>query len=230
LITSKGITDAILADPVRSRQIVAVDMRYWYYLSDGTLFAPEAGQNRAYRDMIASQFGGNYSNSGPPTTDDQVYRQVREYRDRYPHVALLPLENGAGPLPILMSGGVSLSAPRLNQQGRGTGISNDGIIDRFIHDYLASDLMKMMPVDGLVAEPQRNWVLGGDTADALLIYSRSGGQITLAKGLAHTAYHELWFDPASGQVKEGSQISVQAGTNITKPDSKAWLLLLRAGN
>jgi hypothetical protein len=228
LITSKGITDAILSDPVRSKQIAAVDMRYWYYLSDGTLFAPEAGQNRAYRDMIASQFGGNYSNGGPPTTDDQVYRQVREYRDRYPNVALLPLENGAGPLPILMAGGVSLSAARGNLPARGAAVSNDGIIDRFIHDYLANDLMKMTPVDGVVAEPQRNWVLGGDTA--ILIYSRSGEQITLVKGLVHSAYEELWFDPVSGQVREGSRILVQAGTNIPKPDSKPWLLLLRPDN
>jgi len=228
LITSKGITDAILSDPVRSKQIAAVDMRYWYYLSDGTLFAPEAGQNRAYRDMIASQFGGNYSNGGPPTTDDQVYRQVREYRDRYPNVALLPLENGAGPLPILMAGGVSLSAARGNLPARGAAVSNDGIIDRFIHDYLANDLMKMTPVDGVVAEPQRNWVLGGDTA--ILIYSRSGEHITLVKGLVHSAYEELWFDPVSGQVREGSRILVQAGTNIPKPDSKPWLLLLRPDN
>ena len=178
--------------------------------------------------MIASRFGGNYSNSGPPTTDDQVYRQVREYRDRYPNVALLPLENGAGPLPILMAGGVSLSAARGNLPGRGGAVSNDGIVDRFIQDYLANDLMKMMPVDGVVAEPNRNWVLGGDTA--ILIYSRSGEQITFGRGLAHAAYGELWFDPVSGQAKEGSRISVRAGTNISKPDSKAWLLLLRTSN
>ena len=87
-------------------------MRYWYYLADGTLFAPEAGQNHAFRDMIASRFGGKYSNFGPPTTQEQLYRQVREYRDRYPDIALVPMENGAGPLPILMGGGVSQSSTR----------------------------------------------------------------------------------------------------------------------
>src|ERR1700733_12848276 len=99
------------------------------------------------------------------------------------------------------------------------------MVNRFIHDYLANDLMKMMPDDGAVTDPQRNWVLRGDTA--ILIYSRSGEQITLANGLAHAAYEELWFDPVSGQGREGSRISVQAGTNISKPDSKPWLLLLR---
>ena len=227
LITSKGITDAILSDPVRSKQIAVVDMRYWYYLADGTLFAPEAGQNRAFRDMIATQFGGDYSNAGPTTTEDQVYRQVREYRDRYSNIVLLPAENGGGPLGILMGGGMSQAGGgRAGQAGRG-GLASDGTIDKFVHDYLSDDLMKMVPVDGFVAEPKQNWTLAGDSTDAILVYSRSGEQITLAKGLAHPSYRGLWFDPASGQTREGSEISGKAGTSITKPDGKGWLLLLR---
>src|SRR5436189_234128 len=31
LATSKDITDAILADPVRARQVAVIDMRYWQY-------------------------------------------------------------------------------------------------------------------------------------------------------------------------------------------------------
>ena len=36
LATSKDITDAILADPVRGSQVAAIDMRYWQYRPDGS--------------------------------------------------------------------------------------------------------------------------------------------------------------------------------------------------
>ena len=101
LVTGKNTVDAILADPVRSKQIAVVDMRYWEYQPDGTLFAPDAGQNIAFRALISTHFKG-YSDTPPPTTPEMVYRQVREYRDRYRNIALLPMEEGAGPLPILM--------------------------------------------------------------------------------------------------------------------------------
>jgi Family of unknown function (DUF6298)/Putative collagen-binding domain of a collagenase len=227
LITAKNITDAIMTDPVRSKQIAVVDMRYWYYLPDGNLFAPEAGQNRAFRDMIASRFGDKYSNFGPPTTPEQLYHQVREYRDRYPDIALVPMENGAGPIPILMGGGISQSSTRAPSDNS-TALSTDAIIDKFIHEYLAEDLIKLKPLDGAVADPEHNWVLAAKTSDTLLIYSRAGASITLTTPLAHATYNAIWFDPSSGQVKNSPDISGKTGATIAKPDDKGWLLLLRA--
>ena len=57
LATSKDITDAILADPVRARQVAVIDMRYWQYRPDGSLWAPPGGKNLAFREMIAKDFG-----------------------------------------------------------------------------------------------------------------------------------------------------------------------------
>ena len=235
LITGKAITDAILTDPIRSKQIAVVDMRYWYYLPDGSLFAPEAGQNRAFRDMIATRFGDKYSNIGPPTTQAQLYRQVREYRDRYPDIALVPMENGAGPIPILMGGATSQSFTRTVAPNEDPAISTDAIIDKFIHDNLAEDLLKMKPADGFVADPQNNWILAENpqpaseqTTNTILIYSRTGPAINLTKSLPRTSYHGTWFDPASGQTTDVPVISGKEGTTITKPDAKGWLLLLRS--
>lgn len=228
LITSKGITDAILVDPVRSKQIAVVDMRYWYYLADGTLFAPDAGENRAFRDLITSRFQGPYTNTGPATTQDEVYREVREYRDRYPNLVLLPMENGAGPLPLLMSGASSPSSLRSMEDGHDKSVSTDAIIDRLIQDHLATDLMKMHPVDGLVSDPANNWVLAGETIDAVLIYSKEGEALSFAKNLPRGSYTGTWFDPAAGQSKDAGTIAGTAGSRVTKPDSKGWLLLLRA--
>jgi hypothetical protein len=176
--------------------------------------------------MIASRFGDKYSNFGPTTTQEQLYRQVREYRGRYPDIALVPMENGAGPIPILMAGGISQSSTR-TPSDNSAALSTDAIIDKFIHDYLAGDLVKLKPLDGAVADPEHNWVLAAKTSDTLLIYSRAGAGITLTIPLAHATYNAIWFDPSSGQAKNAPDISGKAGT-IAKPDDKGWLLLLRA--
>jgi hypothetical protein len=227
LTTSKQTTDAILADPIRSKQIAVVDMRYWVYEPDGTLFAPQAGINHAFREQISKQFKG-YSDTPPPTTPELVYRQVREYRDRFPDIALVPMESGAGPLPILMGGGASQSSLRAAPTVRKAGPSQDAVIDKFVRDYLATDLVKMDPRDGIVSDPSHNWTLAGDTTDAILIYSLSGPSLTLAKPLAHNTYRATWFDPNTGLAKDPIEISGRTGTTISKPDNKDWLLLLRA--
>jgi Family of unknown function (DUF6298) len=250
LVTGKNTTDAILNDPVRSKQIAVVDMRYWEYQPDGTLFAPDAGQNRAFRELTTEHFPG-YTDTPPPTTPEMVYRQVREYRDRFPNIALLPMEEGAGPLPILMGGGASQSSLRGGIVMPPVGVANapgvpgapprtrpttplgagrrapsqEAIIDKFVSDYLVNDLMKMGPEDGVV-EDANNWVLGGETTDAILIDARAGASFRLAKALPHTTYKGMWFDPATGDTKDAGAISGADGTVTNKPDEKEWLLLL----
>jgi hypothetical protein len=228
LITGKQVTDAILSDPVRSKQVAIVDMRYWYYLPDGTLFAPEAGQNRAFRDLIASRFGGNYTNTGPPTTQSQLYHQIREYHDKYPNIALVPMENGAGPLPVLMAGGASQSSLRAPIERRDAALSTDAIIDKFVRDQLADDLMKLEPVDGIVSDSANNWVLADEATDTVLIYSRKGNSIVLEKSLPSGGYSGIWFDPAKGEIESTMQCACKATQPISKPNSGGWLLLLHA--
>jgi hypothetical protein len=228
LAADKHITDAILNDPVRSKQVAAIDMRNWFYLADGTLFAPEAGKNRAYRDYYTAQFAEPYTNSGPPTTQQQAYRLVREYRDRYPNLVLLAYENGAGPIPILMAGGIPQGQTRTGPENRNQELSTDKVIDKLVHDYLAEDLMKMHPVDGIVSDPTHNWMLASDTTDAILLYSRPQSDILLTKSLPHASYRAQWIDPATGAVEKAVTVSGSAGTSIQKPDDRGWFLLLRA--
>jgi hypothetical protein len=252
LVTGKNTTDAILADPVRAKQISVVDMRYWEYQPDGTLFAPDAGQNRAFRELISEHFPG-YTDTPPPTTPEMMYKEVREYRDKYPNIALLPMENGVGPVPILMSGAASQSSlrggivmpsalppnptgikspPPRNlaappSAGERRGAQADAILDKFIAEHLATDLMKMNPVDGLVEDGAHNWVLGGIGTDTVLIDARIGVSFKLAKALPHPQYSGLWFDPATAATKDAGIITAASGTVIDKPDGNEWLLLLR---
>jgi hypothetical protein len=223
-------------------------MRYWEYEPDGTLFAPKAGENHAFRERISQAFPG-YTDTPPATTPQQVYRYVREYRDRYPDEALMPMEDGAGPIPILMAGAASQSAlvggrppgPPPTAQQSATAMyplrpatappapnrpSPDKIIEQFVHTYLAKDLMKMSPKDGWVAAPEHTWVLAGGAEDPVLIYSLSGTDITLASALPVKEYKAMWFDPRTGTAQDAKTLSATAQSVLAKPDAREWLLLL----
>jgi hypothetical protein len=248
LTTSKQTTDAILADPVRSKQIAVVDMRYWEYRPDGSLFAPRAGENHAFRELISQAFPG-YTDTPPSTTPEEVYREVREYRDRYPEIALMPMEEGAGPIPVLMGGGASESALRggrppapipTSEQSASAmyplrttpapPTSNFNVernVAGFVQSYLANSLMNMSPIDGWVAAPERTWVLAGGTGEPVLIYSLSGDDIVLEHALPAASYTAMWFDPHTGKAQEPVAASGAAQTAFKKPDGHDWLLLLR---
>jgi hypothetical protein len=248
LTTSKQATDAILSDPIRSSQVAVVDMRYWEFRPDGSLFAPRAGENHAFREMISKEFPG-YTDTPPSTTPQQVYRQTREYRDRYPNIALMPMENGAGPIPILMAGAASQSSlvggrrpapkPSAEQSAsamyppRNTAaaaqpdhVPTDHIIEAFVQTYLASDLMKMSPKDGWASAPEHTWTLAGGKAEPVLFYSLSGTNITIAKALPAARYTAIWFDPRTGSAQPSQHVSGVASTVLEKPDTSDWLLLL----
>jgi hypothetical protein len=243
LTTSKQTTDAILADPVRASQIAVVDMRYWVYMSDGTLFAPRAGEDHAFRELIARTFPG-YTDTPPFTTAQMVYKQVREYRDRFPQIALMPMESGAGPIPILMAGAASQSALAgraptrpptekelassmfparpVSAQVPGPVSNDDKIVADFVAAHLASSLMKMEPKDGWVAAPETTWVLACSAAEPVVIYSLSGSEIALTKPLPAAHYKATWIDPRTG----AETAATSTGKTWTKPDPRAWLLLL----
>jgi hypothetical protein len=252
LTTSKQTTDAILADPIRSKQIAIVDMRYWEYRPDGSLFAPRAGENHAFRELITKEFPG-YTDTPPGTTPEQMYRETREYRDKYPNIALMPMENGAGPIPLLMGGAASQSAlvggrppaPSPNASPVGSNPNSvarraattphvqsdqqtqDRAIESFVRTYLSADLMNMSPKDGWTAAPDHTWTLAGEAKDPVLIYSLSGEIITLAQALPGEQYEALWFDPRTGSIQQIQNASTAQNTVFAKPDAQAWLLLFQ---
>ncbi|SPE29571.1 conserved hypothetical protein [Candidatus Sulfopaludibacter sp. SbA3] len=225
LATSKDITDAILADPTRGRQVAVIDMHYWQYKPDGTLWAAKGGENLAFREMIGRDFG-RAGDTPPNTTPQQVYRQVREYHDRYPDKAIVAWNGGAGPIPVLMAGGAE--ALMLNPSGgHGQGKTIDRTpLDGFVTAQLAGTLMMMQPKDGLTADPEQTWCLAEGSLGTVLLYSLTGPTIQLQRELLQSTYNGLWFDPRTGKTQA---LGGQAGASIQKPTSEPWLLLLRAG-
>lgn len=229
LITSKDITDAILEDPVRAEQIAVVDMRYWQTQPDGTAWAPRGDQNRAFREMTSEQFGPQYGDIPPPTTPWHVYRQAREYRDRFPNKAIVAWNGGAGPLPVFMAGGAQVLM-RNPASGQSQGTESDQTpFDSFVREHLAGTLMKLSPRDNWLTEPDRNWCLADAEGKTILFYSLAGTQMTLVKKLSASLYTTIWFNPREGlcQSAELPQ-SWNTGDSVIKPTPEEWLLLLQA--
>jgi hypothetical protein len=226
LDTSKNVTDAILADPDLARQVAVIDMRYWHYLPDGRLWAPQGGQNRAFRELHPTEFGD-------PSTPALVYRQVREYAAAYPDKAIVSWHSGVGQIPALMAGGAQVLT-RNPTAGHGQGRDVDRTaLDGFVQQHLAGDLADMLPRDGWVRQGkgERNWVLADERRRSVLVYSLAGPTIGFTRALAQgqRQYQALWFDPRTGRTSAAA-LAPQFGdaAMIIKPDEREWLLLLRA--
>ncbi len=229
LATSKDITDAILAAPARAQQVAVIDMRYWQYMPDGSLFAPKGGQNLAFRELIRAAFPKSGGDTPADTTPQQVYRMVREYHDRYPDKAIVAWNGGAGPIPVLMAGGAQ-AIMRNPSGGHGQGRQLDRTtLDPFVREQLADVLMNLQPRDGVADDAEHNWCMADKGDTAVLFYSFAGDSIELRATLAQVRYTGLWFDPASGKTRvfDGA-VPRKAGDAIVKPTAKPWMLLLRA--
>jgi hypothetical protein len=87
LSCTKDVQDAILADPVRSKIVSVIDIRYWWYQADGKLYAPKGGQNLSPR-QLERVFKPKSQSS------DSVAREVREYREKYPDKAVIDSTEG----------------------------------------------------------------------------------------------------------------------------------------
>jgi hypothetical protein len=217
LNTSKAVTDAILADPVRAQLVDVIDQRYWQYLADGSLFSPDSGGKLAFREQRTAAFG---KDAVPPGTPELVYKQVREYHDRFPNKAIISGHAGQGPIPILMAGGaLPLLADYASSQPLKTERDDRAFIN-FIHEHLATVLAQMHPVD--VATDA--WCLADGKGDNQLYYSPAGESLILSK--SHRLRNSLciWFDPKTGATQPAQ---VKEGPTITKPTSAAWLLLIQ---
>lgn len=108
LSATKDVQDAILNDANRAKTVDAIDIRYWYYKEDGTTYAPQGGVNLAPRQHARKLKTGK-------ETDDQVYRAVREYREKYPEKVVLYSTDGSSRFgwAVLMAGGSLPNIPKI---------------------------------------------------------------------------------------------------------------------
>ncbi|MBK0370891.1 DUF6298 domain-containing protein [Flavobacterium agrisoli] len=112
LSATKDVQDAILNDASRAKIVDVIDIRYWYYKEDGSLYAPEGGKNLAPRQHARKMKTGK-------ETLEQTYRAVREYREKYPEKAVIYSTMGSPRFgwAVLMAGGSLSNVPKISITG-----------------------------------------------------------------------------------------------------------------
>lgn len=220
LHTSREAIDSLMAVPRIARQVVAIDMRYWQYNPDGTLWAPQAGINLAYREQTRGK------DAPPPTTPLLAYRQVREYHDRYPNVALIAWNNNGRQLPALMAGAAQVLM-RNPTAGHDQGHSFDATpLDAFICKHLADVLPELEPDDTLCCDTLSDFAMSNREGTALLFYSLKGRTIALRQPLKVREIRMVWYSPKNNKVFECLQ-QISAYQELLKPDEGEWLLYIQ---
>ncbi|WP_022824182.1 DUF6298 domain-containing protein [Hymenobacter norwichensis] len=227
LNTTKDITDAILADADLAKQVDVIDTRYWQYRPDGlfsngdALWAPPSGQNSSFREMVSEAFL-QASDYPLPTTQELMYRQVREYTNRFRDKAVVSIANDISPIPSLMAGGAQVIMGSAKDRGNG-----HLTFASFVQQHLASRLMHLKPDNSFLKDSTQTWCLTEPSRSTVLLYSLSGAEITFSQPFSNATYTGTWYDPLTESMLPAAPIRrLQAGYSIKKPTSRNWLLLL----
>jgi hypothetical protein len=201
LSCTRDVQDAILADPVRGPKVKVIDLRYWWYTANGGLYAPKGGESLSPRQQLR-EWQGNKSRS-----DAQIARQVREYRKRYPEMAILTSLDKTNGWAVLAAGG---SVPNL----------------RLPDQRLVEALPRMKPFEPKIGLAEGQWALA-EPGQHYLVFAASGGKIRLDLSADPGAYQARWIDPRSGVVTAFPE-PIPGGKlrEVASPARGAWVLWL----
>ncbi len=220
----KNVIDAVLADPARRSKISTIDLRYWWYRPDGTLFAPEGGRQVAGRFIVQAE----------KTSPEQLHRQIEEYRRKYPHKAILHGVIGTRQhaWAALSAGGSMLigQMPYPHLSDPAEYISPEKCLPLqpsydFIRQHLSTTLPRTAPADLVLDHPQRNWCLA-DPGRTYLVYALEGGSFRLDLSAAPGSFRATWFDPRSGKLQSAGHVEGGRPVAFTAPDEQDWALWL----
>lgn len=189
LSATKDVQDAILRDPRRASLVDVIDIRQWHYEKDSSLYAPKGGLNLAPRQLarLYRPKGSSFS---------QVYRAVREYRDRYPGKAVVYSAGryDAFAWAAFMAGGSlaaipAVSDPRFLTEASGT---------------KPADTKNAAPGVYLLSDPGKAYILYLDGASqATLDLSGVDGRLVVRR-----------LDPRTGKMAPGTE-SIRGGKTVT---------------
>jgi hypothetical protein len=198
LSAPKDVQDAILADPARSKLVAVIDIRYWCYTADGSLYAPAGGQNLAPRQHLRQtrQKAGGFA---------EIARAVREYRTKYPDKAVtyyadVNCPSGRDGWAVLMGGGSLAGVPKLPAE-------------------LAAAIPTMRPADGVVKD-DGGPCLAREGRDYLIWCG--GRDESIAFVLPPGVYDAQWVDP-SGEIENGGKVEGGASTSLKRGGLLLWL-------
>jgi len=202
---TKDVIDALLADPRRAPGISSIDLRYWWYLPDGALYAPPGGKEVA----------GRYASGGEvaKTTPEMIYRQVREVRDRYPDKGIIHMINASRQQTwAFLMGGGSLLVRYLEYADKEekryvapAGVEPILPLYGFIREHAGAILPRMKPAT-IAIPSDTTWCLAAP-GEAYLIYTLEVGAI-LDLSEDRGTFRAQWLDPRTAELSD-------AGDGIT---------------
>ena len=212
LSCTRDVQDSLLADPVLSKVVDIIDIRYWHYNTQG-LWAPEGGKNMAPRQWMRKMKVGK-------TGFDEAYRAVREMRDRHPDkaVTFFAQQYPSYGWAILMAGGSLANVPlnsKLLTPNSKLLTPNSKLLTP--NSKLLTDLSQMLPLDG------EGCVALGKAGVGYLIYTRAdAATLPVADGL-YTIYT---VDTTTGEIAlKEKKVRLNSSFTLsgTSPNHVFWL-------
>lgn len=100
LSVTKDVQDAILADTRRAKVVDVIDIKYWHFQADGSVYAPEGGQNLAPRQHARLL-------KPKKSSFEEVYHAVSFYANKFKDKAVTYTSDSydSFPFAVLMAGG-----------------------------------------------------------------------------------------------------------------------------
>ncbi len=198
LSTTKDVQDGILADSKLAKAISVIDIRYWYYQANGTTYAPLGGKSLAPRQW-ARQL------KPKATSFEQVYRAVREYKDKYPSKAVM------------------YSAEGYDNYGWASFIAGGSLapLPKALPVEFLTDAAQMHPID-LSDKATNQWALGGK--NGVIVYSEGNESISVNLKNAKDTYSLKWINPETGMqigntkdLQNVNSVNVKCDANTSGP-------------
>lgn len=179
LATTKDVQDSILSDPKLASIVDVIDINYWFYRSDGSAYAPKGGQNLAPRQHARLIKPGK-------TSFEQVYRAVREYRQKFPEKAVIYTSDSYDTYgwAVLMAGGSIPCLPAIT------------------NSQLLKSAALMDPVN-LPGNPEHQWAMAGK--DGLIVFNDSGKNVNLDLTGFPSSLVVRFINPVTGQMISNEQ-------------------------
>ena len=225
----KNTQDAILEDPLLGNAVDVLDLRYWWLRADGSLSAPNGGEEIPGRGL---ESGGSQAQESAP---EAIYKKVRMYRDRYPGKAIIDAIEGDRQAcwAFFMAGGSLLVRGQISYPDYADPLEYIKPMDvdiilpsyEFIRGELAARIPRMSPADLVVSDPDATWCLA-EPNQTYLVYCLRAGEVRLNLEDVDGAFRAQWFNPRTGEITAEDQVIPSNSVTLNAPDAQDWVLWL----
>lgn len=199
LACTHDVQEEILNDARLSDLVQVVDLKYWWYTTDGTLYAPAGGKNLAPRQQLREWKGSK------GRSDLQTARQIHELRTRFPSKAIISNTPTKNPWATLVAGG---SIPtRMPTDSR----------------RILKALPEMVPIASAKLDAANQRFGLEKAGKSYLIYGESNQRLTLPLASFAKEFRGQWLDSQSGSIVR--EVRVAEGVDFDELPPAATSLL-----